>query len=228
MERAATVEPGFLNSTTRSGAMAAPPLEIGALYRAHAQTVARWVLRLYGPGVRDVEDLVQEVFLTAHRALPGFRGDAKITTWLFRITHNVVRHRRRRERLRAFWHRSIDGDGPEAAASTPSPSETLERRQAQQRVYQILDGMSEKYRTAFVLFELEGLPGEEIAAMLGTRPATLWVWLHRARAQFTAGLAKLEQAEAQRGADGPEAEDEANQDPPAGPTAKGRAPRSER
>jgi RNA polymerase sigma-70 factor (ECF subfamily) len=172
--------------------------DLGALYRAHAQSVARWAARLGGPAM-DVEDVVQEVFLIAHRLLPGFRGEAKITTWLFRITHNVVRHRRRKEKLRRFF--SLQGPGVDDAAARlpsmrPTPIEEMLRREAAQTVYQVLDTMSEKYRTVFILFEMEGLPGEEIATLTGQRLSTTWVWLHRARAQFMDGLARIQRREA--------------------------------
>lgn len=170
----------------------AEPLELAQLYRAHAPSVFRWAARLAGPELgRDVEDLVQEVFLVAHRHLGGFRGEAKITTWLFRITRNVVRHRQRRERLRRLF------SGPEKAAETvpsnrPTPIEELEREEARRITYRVLDGMSEKYRTVFILFEIEGLSGEEIGALTGQKMATVWVWLHRARAHFAKGLAAIE------------------------------------
>jgi RNA polymerase sigma-70 factor, ECF subfamily len=175
---------------------AAPPvaLELGALYRAHAQTVARWAGRLGGPTV-DAEDVVQEVFLVAHRLLPEFRGEARITTWLFRITHNVVRHRRRRERVRRLLGAGNDEAARRVASLRPTPVEDLERVEAQRAVYGILDGMSDKYRTVFVLFELEGLSGEEVAALTGQRLGTIWVWLHRARAQFLKELGKRERKE---------------------------------
>lgn len=171
-----------------------PPYEIGAVYRAHAQAVARWAVHMGGPGV-DVEDVVQEVFLTAHRLLPTFRGEAKITTWLFRITQNQVRYRRRKERFRRFLSGSADEVAGRLPSNRPTPVEDLERRQASETVHRVLDGLGEKYRTAFILFEIEKLSGEEIATLLNQKVATIWVWLHRARAQFLDGLAKLEKSE---------------------------------
>lgn len=168
--------------------------DISTLYRDHAGTVARWAGRLGGPGI-DIEDVVQDVFLTAHRLLPGFRGEAKITTWLFRITQNQVRHRRRKERWLRLLPGSADNLLERLVAKGPTPVEDLERRQASQTVYRVLDGMNEKYRTAFILFEIEKLSGEEIATMLEQKVATIWVWLHRARAHFLSGLEKLEQSE---------------------------------
>lgn len=178
---------------------AVPQYEIGAVYRAHAQTVARWATRLGGPAI-DVEDVVQEVFLTAHRLLPEFRGEAKITTWLFRITQNQVRHQRRKLRFRQFLTGTANDVIGQTASSRPTPVEVLEQRQASATVYRVLDGMSDKYRTAFILFEIEQVSGEEIATLLGQKVATIWVWLHRARAQFAAGLAKIERAEASKAA----------------------------
>jgi len=167
------------------------PREIEALYRAHAQTVARWASRLGGPDV-DVDDVVQEVFLTVHRLLSGFRGEAKITTWLFRITHNQVRHQRRKRRYRRFLAGWSSDVAEQVASPRPTPVEELEQRQASATVYRVLDGMSEKYRTAFILFELERLSGEEIAQLMGQKVNTIWVWLHRARSQFLTELKKLE------------------------------------
>ena len=174
--------------TAASSIASAPPgtkvASISEVYRLHAGDVARWAARLGGPQV-DVEDVVQDVFLTAHRLLPEFRGEAKITTWLFRITQNQVRHRLRRLRLRRLFSSSEEGDIlAELPSGTPSPVDDLERKEARATVYRILDGMSDKYRTAFILFEIEKLPGEDIAQLLNQKVATIWVWLHRARARF--------------------------------------------
>jgi RNA polymerase sigma-70 factor (ECF subfamily) len=157
--------------------------DFDAVYRAHAARVARWSARLGGPTI-DVDDAVQEVFLVVHRQLSKFRGDAQITTWLYRITENVVRHRRRKERIRRWLRGSAHDVGAKLVSSRPTPVEELERRQALQKVYRILDSMNERYRTLLILFELEELSGEEIAELTGTGVDALWVALHRAHAQF--------------------------------------------
>ena len=184
--------------TAVPSALTAPPevASISEVYRLHARDVARWAARLGGPQV-DVEDVVQDVFLTAHRLLPEFRGEAKITTWLFRITQNQVRHRLRRLRLRRLFSSSTEEVDlvAELPSNAPSPVDDLERKEARATVYRILDGMSEKYRTAFILFEIEKLSGEEIAQLLSQKVATIWVWLHRARAQFLDGLEKINKSE---------------------------------
>src|SRR5687767_778414 len=69
-------------------------IDLESLYRAHAATVARFAAKLSGAPA-DVDDLVQEVFVVAAERLSTFRGEADVRTWLFAITRNVVRHRRR-------------------------------------------------------------------------------------------------------------------------------------
>ena len=169
-----------------------PPRELDAIYRAHVQTVARWAQRLGGPMV-EAEDVVQEVFVKVQRLLPEFRGDAALTTWLFRITNNVVRHRRRKER----WRRWLGGALPEPlaqlASPAPGPLEQLESSRAAALVYRVLDGMGEAHRNVLIMLDLEGLSAGELERLTGVRAATLRVRLHRARAEFAARLEALEQ-----------------------------------
>jgi RNA polymerase sigma-70 factor (ECF subfamily) len=167
-----------------------PPLELTAVYREHSELVKRWALRLGGPGV-DAEDVAHEVFLVVQRRLPEFRGEAKLTTWLYRITLRVVRKQAARQTVRR-WVRGLVGD---FAAHVPDedlgPYESVERQQAARLVYRALDGLNHKHRTAVILYELEGHSGEEIAELMGTKLATVWVWLHRGRAKFLERLRAL-------------------------------------
>jgi RNA polymerase sigma-70 factor (ECF subfamily) len=157
------------------------------LYERYAGRVERWVRRLVGPGA-EVEDLLHDVFVVALRKRREFRGDASLQTWLFRITQNVVASRRRRSRIRR-WLLDRHTQDPSAAAPPPgSPLEQIERREQQVRLYAALDRLPDKYRTALVLYELEGLSGQELAALLGEDVSTIWVRLHRARAKLQAAL----------------------------------------
>jgi RNA polymerase sigma-70 factor (ECF subfamily) len=168
------------------------PIGLDALYRAHAQAVARWAFRLGGPSV-DPEEIVQEVFLIAAQKIASFRGDAAVTTWLYRITENVARHQRRKGRLRRVLFGDSQQAIEEAASLRPTPIEEMERREATSIVYDALDRLSDKERTLLILFELEGLSGEEIAELTGTKIGTVWVHLHRARARFLKALQESEQ-----------------------------------
>lgn len=175
------------------------PPSIDAVYRAHAKTVSRWAGRLLGPG-GDHEDVVQEVFIVAGSKLARFDGRAEITTWLYEITVRVVQDWRRRRR----WWSWVTGRGASPsrgrqplqlaapAEAAPDPVALLEAREQVLHLYRILDGLGEACRTTFILFELEGLSGERIAEITGTRPGTVWVRLTRARRAFIERMHRLE------------------------------------
>jgi RNA polymerase sigma-70 factor (ECF subfamily) len=172
------------------------PREIGELFSVYHQRVMLWVRRLGGPGM-DADDAVQEVFLFAHSRLHGFTERHKLTAWLYRVTENVVRHQRRRfkrQRRHLVDWPDMDRRASEVRAPDDGGPEDEEKRQALELIYKVLDGMSERNRTLIVLFELEEMSGEEIAQLKGAKVATVWVWLHRARAEFRRRLAALQAA----------------------------------
>jgi RNA polymerase sigma-70 factor (ECF subfamily) len=183
-------------------ALSVAPPSFDAVYRAHAKTVSRWASRLLGPG-GDCEDVVQEVFIVVRQKLPRFDGAAEITTWLYEITVRVVQDWRRRRR----WWSWATGRGPSPSRGRlppppPPPAEgahdpvaQLEGRERGLLFYRFLEGLGEAYRTTFILFELEGLPGERIAEITGARLGTVWVRLTRARRIFIQRMRQLEEQE---------------------------------
>ena len=159
--------------------------DVASLYRAHAAKVGRWAARLGGPSI-EVEDIVQEVFLVAKRRLVSFRpdGGGSVTTWLFRTTERIVKATRRKQRLRRLFGVAPADDGAGADIAGSIPSDELERRQEIALVYRVLDRLPERQRRVLILFELEGLSTDDIAALVGARVGTVRVWLYRARAAF--------------------------------------------
>jgi RNA polymerase sigma-70 factor (ECF subfamily) len=160
-----------------------PELLFDHLYETYEPMVERWVRRLAGPS-GEAEDLVHDVFVVALRRRAEFRGEAKVSTWLFRITQLVVRKRRFKRRLRRFLdvlHRS-----QEEALSPPSPTplEVIEERQRCARLYAALDRLPDKYRTAIILCDIEGSGAEEVGQLLGLTANAVWVRVHRARAML--------------------------------------------
>src|SRR3954452_10949688 len=97
-------------------------LTVAGVYRTHATQVARWAARLGGPRI-DVDDVVQEVFAVVSRKLDGFRGEAKLETWLFRITDRIVRNHRRRWAVRRILVGWSDDVAETAASDVPTPLE---------------------------------------------------------------------------------------------------------
>jgi RNA polymerase sigma-70 factor (ECF subfamily) len=170
--------------------------DLESVYRRYAERVSRWAARLAGPGV-DIEDVVHEVFLVVRRRLPGFRGDARISTWLYEITVRVVqasRRKRQRQRWLRIWApgaAGTSGSRPrEIADDRLSPLEALERRQATALLYRFLDRLDEKYRTAVVLFELDGMPCQDIAAVTGTSVSNVWARVSRGREKLLQAFAR--------------------------------------
>jgi RNA polymerase sigma-70 factor, ECF subfamily len=162
-----------------------------SIYADHAQTVARWAARLGGPSA-DVEDLTQEVFLVVNRRLGDFRGESRVTTWLFGITAKVAANERRRRKLRALWVRFVPNVDERAPAPVEGALEQLEMRERRALFHGVLDSLSERHRRVLVLFELEELPANEIAELMRLSPGNVRVLLHRARAAFLKAMVARE------------------------------------
>lgn len=170
------------------------------LMRRHNQTLyrtARSILR----DEADAEDVVQEAYLLAYRAMPGFRGDARLSTWLIRIVVNLALRRRQRQvRERALRVDVIDlPDAPgafdeEVREMTPNHAPTPESAASTAELRRLLeahiDRLPELYREVFVLRGIEELDVEETAAVLGLPEATVRTRFFRARHVLREGLAK--------------------------------------
>jgi RNA polymerase sigma-70 factor (ECF subfamily) len=174
--------------------------DLESVYRRHGRDVSRWAERLAGPSF-DVEDIVHDVFLVVERRLSEFRGDAQLSTWLYEITVRVVQSRRRRRRRRWLWPFG-GGNEPggaevvEIADGRASALEALERRQATSLLYRFLDELDDKYRTAVMLFELEGLSCREIADITGVSVENVWSRVSRGREKLVRAFAKWDRERA--------------------------------
>jgi RNA polymerase sigma-70 factor, ECF subfamily len=170
---------------------AADPFRI--LYDAHHRRVRAMLMRMVGP--HDAEDLTQTVFAKAAQALPGFRGEAQASTWLYRIAANVasdwLRGRASREmRLTVSLPESLnDGERPAVLGAAeideqPSPEQRLAQKDVRECLRGEIAKLPDSLRTAFMLNALGGLSDEEIARTLGITRANAKVRLHRARQEF--------------------------------------------
>jgi RNA polymerase sigma-70 factor (ECF subfamily) len=148
------------------------------LYRQYYPVAGAFLRRM---GVRDPEldDACQNVFVQMVRYLPGFRGDSSFKTWLYRVCLSEARELRRRTRLREVLGRILRTEQAGKAGGLE-----LSELGAQRRVQAALAKLKPHERSAFILYEMEGLKGEEIAEILGCPVATVWRRLHYARAAF--------------------------------------------
>jgi len=157
-------------------------LAFAELYRLHRETVARLVFRMLGRA-SDVEDVVQEVFLQVHKSLGDFRGQSKFTTWLHRITVNVVLMIRRAQKSRpVFTDEPIEGERETDGGLLPDEEAT--RRRRIEAFKRLLDRLSEKKRTVYVLHDIEGLLPAEIAAIVEAPVLTVRTRLFYARREL--------------------------------------------
>lgn len=165
-------------------------MSLAALFERHAHDVSRLVSRLLGPGASraDMEDLTQQVFLAAHRALPAFRGDAKPSTWLYgiatRVVYREIRGWMRRRRMIATLE-AVLAVGPSVQAAH---DRTVEQRIELAKIWRHLLDIDAKKRMVLILHDLEGMSGREIAAVLEIKEPTVHTRLYHARRELMARL----------------------------------------
>ncbi len=158
-------------------------------YRDFNEKIRRYVARLVGEA--DSEDVTQEVFLKVNAGLKDFRGDSSLSTWIYRIATNAAMDYRRKSLTRPQEQVS-DGDiagAPAceddlAADPSSSPDRQLIRKEMNDCIKGIVDGLPENYRTVLVLSDLEELPNDEIAEVLDITLETVKIRLHRARTRL--------------------------------------------
>ena len=161
-------------------------------YHRFRRQVAGNLFRVLGDRT-DLDDLVQEVFVIAFRGLVRFRGDARLSTWLYRICVNVAlgRIRTRKRRPAAVGVADLDSTAidPSLTERPEQPDRSLERRQEQEQVYRALETLAPKKRIVLYLHEIEGLDLKEIAYLVDSNPVTVRTRLFYARREFYRVLA---------------------------------------
>jgi len=165
------------------------------LMRQHAPRIVGLAARLIGDR-SEAEDLAQEAFLRLYRALPGFRGESSVATWLYRTTTRLAIDHLRRERLKRklfFFRQNDDEPDPMELVGDPrsNPGRDLHTSQAMARLRPAMQKLSARQRAVFVLRHHEGLPLQEIATLLGLETGTVKVHLHRAVTALRAELADV-------------------------------------
>lgn len=156
------------------------------LYERHRLDVARLVFRMLS-GRGDVDDVIQEVFVQVYKSLKDFRGQAKFSTWLHRVTVNVVLMHRRASRSRPVF-----ADEPAGDITRPDdlrPDDDAERKERMRAFARVLDRLGDKKRVVFVLHDLEGVSPSEIARIVGAPVLTVRTRLFYARREIEAMLA---------------------------------------
>jgi RNA polymerase sigma-70 factor (ECF subfamily) len=135
----------------------------------------------------EAEDVYQETFLTAFRKIRGFRGDAELGTWLYRIAANLCFMRHRRKKREPFVplldrpHEHGDGKEHQFRDWQPTPEEIAGRKELTAQVTRALAALPVDYRLVLTLRDVEGLSNEETGKILGLSVAAVKSRLHRGR-----------------------------------------------
>ena len=173
------------SSVARPGAA----VDVDLLYRQHSTFLLRAIRGLSGEGPH-VDDILQETFVAACRQWTSFEGRSAPRTWLYGIARNLCRkHFRGLALLRRLEERWSARPAPAMATGSPEREAVLAEEVRLGR--QALGRLSLKQREVFVLFEIEGLEGPEIAEVLGLPLGTVWTRLAHARRRFQKALRKL-------------------------------------
>lgn len=168
--------------------------DVRRLYSTHAPELRLALNRLAGNGV-DCDDLLQEVFVVAIRKMSDLALARSEKAWLYGVAVKLAAGQRRRHRIRSWL--GLD-DAPELT-SAESPARTLEQKEASKLLQQALDSLPAAKRDVLVLFELQGLTGDEVAAALDIPVATVWTRLFHARKALQAAVKRLEAKGARHG-----------------------------
>lgn len=163
------------------------------IYDTWFDDVSRWIRALGGPEA-DRDDIVQEVFLVVQRRLSAFDG-VNLAGWLYRITRRQVRDFRRRTWVKHIFNKRRVDDLETLEHTGSGASALLEHKEEQRILHLILGKIREDRRSAFVLFEIDGLSGEEIARIQNVPTNTVWSRLYHARKEFFALAAKYRKAQ---------------------------------
>lgn len=166
------------------------------LYQLYAPKIIGHLRRLLAQ--EDVDDAAQKVFIEAHRALNSFAGRARFSTWLHGIAYRVALGELRRRR--AWWRvrERLSAERDLHLAGTESPEQSALERGELKRAQQLLEGLKPERRLAFVLFYVEDLPIEEVAARLGTREEAARQRAKRARRDLRRALERAERKPGKR------------------------------
>ena len=167
---------------------------------AFDQLVERYHSKIYGltynmtSNREDAEDLTQEVFVTAFEALPRFKGKSSFYTWVYRIAVNkTINYRKKRNRKRALSLDSFDqdiklDDAYHEMTAKGSPLRNISLSELQKKLNEALQNLSEKHRTVVVMHDMQGIPHDEIAKVVGASVGTVRSRLFYARRQMQTEL----------------------------------------
>jgi RNA polymerase sigma-70 factor (ECF subfamily) len=157
-----------------------------AFVASHCERARRLAWRLVGGDEAAAEDVAQDAFVRAYQGLQGFRGEASLETWFYRILVRQAQNYRRWRAVRDLWRGVWEDESPDV------PPAEFGDPGLRRRITRALDQLSRRQREVFILVHLEGFTVPECAELLGKPTGTVKSHLHRALTTLRAELADLQ------------------------------------
>jgi RNA polymerase sigma-70 factor, ECF subfamily len=157
------------------------------VYRAHSRKLYGLAVRMLG-NPADAEDMLQEIFLAAHRKLDSFRGESALGTWLYRLAVNLCLDYLRSRTGRAIHMTDALADDPVLADA--SSHRLAERAVTKMDLERAIAQLPEGCRTAFVLHDVQGLEHQEVGEIMGIAEGTSKSQVHKARMRLRTLLSR--------------------------------------
>ena len=167
--------------------------------KAFEVLIMRWQDSIYTLCYRKLshqeqsEELTQEIFLAAYKHITSFRNESKFSTWLFQIAINRCKnHHGYRDRRKHGYHEPLEGTHPEQKRDfpdqKPSAVQQIHKKEQSAILQKALNQIDDKYREVLVLFDIQGMPQNEIASILKLPVGTIKSRIHRARNELAQAL----------------------------------------
>ena len=165
--------------------MNASELDFQQIYETFQPKILRYLTRLAGE--QEAEDLTQETFVKVHQALGSFRGEAQLSTWIYRIATNTALDKIRQPSFQRVEQVTVSDETDEAEVADrqkPPIEKELIRDEMNDCIRGYIEKLPDDYRAVLVLSEYEGVKNSEIAEILGVTLDTVKIRLHRAKVKL--------------------------------------------
>lgn len=161
--------------------------DFSGIYSTYYPKIVGYLRRVVGES--EAEDIAQEVFVKVNTALAGFRGESRLSTWIYRIATNAAMdHVRSSASARSHVDKSVDAEADDLPGNVQDDAPLLDtlliRKDMNECIQGIVNGLPDNYRAVLVLSDLEGFSNAEIADVLGLSLDTVKIRIHRARARL--------------------------------------------
>lgn len=159
------------------------------IYNQHARSVFNLALQ-YVQNTEDAQEIAQDVFVAVHEKIDEFRGDAAISTWIYRITVNKSLDFLKKKQRKKRWAKILPFGNTEEAPHFDHPGVLMEDKEAMENLFRMINALPEQQKTALILSKIEQLSLKEIAEIMGMGTKGVESLLFRAKENLKKKIAQ--------------------------------------